>query len=192
MTRLSQGTLDSTSPRHLVLIERLTLWGGLCASLLLTFQASAPLREGFILPHGVNWLLFLVLGAALALFLPKARSEERLGVGVCLLSWGHLLILGDFIHLPTPPVVASDLAAGLSRTWLHLPIYGLLHSWVMVCFGWLSARITVQAIAVTRGPSPPLARWEFFLAGSVGLLVAGFGVFALLGYATGQISLLLG
>ncbi len=175
---LTDPNADRKAPLRVVL----SLW---CLVVpLFSYGLALPL-EGTDLPTG---LLSLLGSLSLLGLIDLAVREER-DTRFCSIAAGlsvlHLLVISAAWSSPDAVVVASRLAKTLSRTNLQMPLVGVLHGWAMLCLGLVVSRSMKRLLDSTR-----LRSASIFLAYVAGAGTAALGVRAVIGYATGNLSLL--
>jgi hypothetical protein len=161
----------------------LTLRFGVVAQLLLALQLAAPLDGSPTLPSAVNWLLLLVASASIALHVQRTNWFDRSILIACVLLAGNVFSVLD-LGAPLPQwVIASKLGAHLSRSIFEIPWLALLYAWTSLGWAWLFA----QLLLTISGREP--SRTARLLCWILSLIVAVFGLRAVIGYATGSTAL---
>ncbi len=166
------------------LVDPWLLGATVASALVLTLQITHPLEGRSTAPDVVNWLCTLLLGVGLLRFLARGRRDERWVALACLL--GILLFLGfcEPWSVGSPGEFSSRAARLLSTTHLGVPLIALSGAWLGLGLGLLCGR----AILIFLGNEGP---WERSSAWLVGLCVGAFGAHGVMGYASGNASLLL-
>lgn len=158
-------------------------WLGSLAACAFCYALALPL-EGSSIPAGFLALLGLATVAWLLPFAWRGEWDTRLCATISLSSLLHLLLVSSTWSSPPLPLVASRLAEELSRTTLSVPAVAVLHGWAMLCLGLVVGRALLDR---PKQDNPPRA--ISLLAYGVGTAVGLFGVRAVIGYATGSLSL---
>lgn len=164
--------------------ERFVLGAGVLGTFSLSFQMTRPLDQLATTPAWFNWICCGALGLALARFLVRGENDERWLAGASLAG------LFSFVGLCEPWSAAgsaqfsSRTAELLSTTHFGVAWIALGFTWLALGIGLLCAR-GVLLCFVSVGPWQRAAAWFF------GLTIAAFGAHGVMGYASGNSSLLL-
>lgn len=173
---------DTKSPRKA--IDRWILGSGVAGTLSLAFQITRPLKQLGTAPGWFNWICVGALGLLLMRFLVRGQKDER---WLSLLSLTFLLA---YVGLCEPWSVSgsaeftSRTAQLLSTTHSGVALIALAFAWFALGIGLLSGR----AVLLCYRSEGPLERASAWL---LGLLIAAFGAHGVMGYASGNASLLL-
>lgn len=171
------------SPRRSLL--RSCMLGGFAgAALCLALQATLPLEGRGTAPFWFNWFSAGVFGIGLVWFFVQGKKDERWLSGSCLFALLALLGQTSPWSVSGGAEFASRTAQLLSTTHGGVALVALVYTWLALGVGLLCGRATLYCFTKV-GP------WERAASFLLSLLVAGFGAHAVIGYASGNSSLLL-
>ena len=164
--------------------DRWILGGGVVGAFSLAFQMTRPLDQLATAPEWFNWICCAALVLFLMRFLLRGKKDEQW------LSGMSLFALFGFVGLCEPWAAygsaefASRTAELLSTTHTGVAWTALVFTWLALGIGLLCGR-GVLLCFVAKGPWQRATAWLF------GLMIAAFGAHGVMGYASGNSSLLL-
>lgn len=166
-----------------VFSSKLLLQIGVAAELLLSMQLAAPLDGTPTLPAELNWLLVALVFTATALYARKSPGDRRWISIYCLISLIGIALTAQPGQVASAPILASRLGASLSQSIYGIAWLGVLHAWAALGWGWLCSDILSTLSENHKSLPLRLCCW------GLGAMVAGFGLRAVIGYATGSTAL---
>lgn len=165
-------------------VDQWLLGATITSALGLALQITHPLQERTTAPPFVNWACGLALILGLLRFFSQGRRDERWIALSCL--FGVLAFLGfcEPWSIDGPGEFASRTGRFLSTTHIGVPVIALIEAWLCLGLGLICGRAVLLCLR-TEGP------WQRGSAWLVGLVVGVFGAHGVMGYASGNSSLLL-
>lgn len=133
-------------------------------------------------PPVVNWLLLGTSVLSLAILLYRGTKLERLAGIAVLLCVVQVLALSGGFQGSTMMHDASSLAGGLSSTTWGIPLRALYAAWSVLALAWLGQRAIVHALSQSKEVASGVGT-------GLSVLLAAFGLRAVIGYASGSTSL---
>lgn len=164
--------------------DRWLLGSGVAGTFSLAVQMTRPLEQLGTTPAWFNWLCLGALGLVLLRFLALGEKDERW------LSLLNLIGLLAFVGLCEPwsasgsAEFTSRTARLLSTTHAGTALIALAFTWLALGIGLLCGRAVLLGLP-SEGPFQRASAWL------LGLVIAGFGAHGVMGYASGNSSLLL-
>lgn len=152
------------------------------STLLLLVQAIAPLRGETSAAAWLNWLLLGTTICGLLAILYRGERLEQVAGGTVLFAIAQVLFLARGFQGSTSLHDGSALAGGLSTTYGGLPLHALGAAWSVLGLGWLAQRAFVRSF-------PHRGEVAAGVGTGLGILVAAFGLRAVIGYASGSTTL---